>query len=299
MLALQASALATSPSSLKVISKTMKEFQQQQHITLIIVLWCVEDIFKYSYSILYTMYLEKLLYKNSRIKILTDKKELITTAYDELIKQRTLIEDYIKKDIYFLPALKPYKIRKDAPRIVKLMVEAGEIANVGPMAAVAGAIAEFITKKMLSKGAKVAVVENGGDIFAITNKEIVIGLFSGQNKIAEKLAFKLNKENTPLSICSSSSLLGHSLSFGKCDLATIFSKKGNVADAVATAVGNKIKKIEDIEPTLNWAIKLKDVEGVIIIKDHKIGMIGNIPRLLLSKDEKLREKVTKEDIYKF
>ncbi len=245
------------------------------------------------------MYFEEILYKNSRIKILIDKKELISKAYDELIKQRTLIEDYIKKDIYFLPALRPYTIKKDAPEIAKLMADAGKIANVGPMAAVAGTIAEYVARKMIKLGAKVAIAENGGDIFAITDRDVIIGLFSGQNKIAEKLAFKLNKNNTPLSICSSSSLLGHSLSFGKCDLATVFSKKGNVEDAVATAVGNKVKKIEDIGPTLNWAIKLKDVQGVIIVKAHKIGMIGNIPKLILSKDEKLRNKITKEDFYKF
>ena len=245
------------------------------------------------------MYAEEILYKNSRIKILTDRKPLIKKAFDELVKQRALIEDYIKKDPFFLSTLKPYKIKKQAPKIVKLMAEGAKIANVGPMAAVAGTIAEFIARKMIGLGAEVAVVENGGDIFAITDKEITIGLFSGQNKIAEKLAFRLDKNNTPLSICSSSSLLGHSISFGKCDLATVFSKKSYLADAVATAVGNKVKEIKDIEPTLNWAIKLKDVEGAIIIKGHKVGMIGNIPKLLLSKDKKLKNKITKDDFYEF
>lgn len=242
-------------------------------------------------------YLEEILYKDSRIKILTDKKPLINKAYDELVKQRTLIEQYIKKDPFFLATLKPHKLKSNAPEIVKLMAKGAEIANVGPMAAVAGTIAEFLARYLRKKGANIAVVENGGDIFAITNKPITIGLFSGQNKIAEKLAFKLNTKNTPLAICSSSSKLGHSVSFGKCDLATVFSKKSYIADAVATAVGNKIKSIKDINPTLNWAINLKHIEGVLIIKDSKVGIIGNIPKLLLSKDEKLRNKVTKDNIY--
>jgi len=245
------------------------------------------------------MHQEEILYKDSRIKILTDKKELVSKAYDELVKQRTLIENYIKKDPFFLATLKPHKLKSNAPEIVELMAEGAEIAGVGPMAAVAGTIAEFVCRKLVEKGAKIAVVENGGDIFAVAEEEIVIGLFSGQNKVAEKLAFKLNKKNTPLAICSSSSLLGHSISFGKCDLATVFSKKSYVADAVATAVGNKVKKIEDIDKTLNWAIRLKGVDGVIIIKDSKVGMIGKVPRLLLSKDEKLRQKVTKDPIYRF
>ncbi|MFH2028588.1 MAG: UPF0280 family protein [Nanoarchaeota archaeon] len=245
------------------------------------------------------LYDEEILYKNSRIKILTDKKSLIKSAFDELVKQRTLIENYIKEDLFFLSTLKPYKVKKQAPKIVKSMADGAIIAGVGPMAAVAGTIAEFICRKMVEKGAKVAIVENGGDIFAITDREIIIGLFSGQDKIAEKLAFKLNRSNTPISICSSSSKLGHSLSFGKCDLATVFSKKSHIADAVATAVGNQIKEITDIEPTLNWAIGLKGVVGVIVIKDGKVGMNGNIPKLILSKDEKLRQKVTKDEIYKF
>jgi len=245
------------------------------------------------------LYKEELLYKNSRVKILTDKKSLIKIAYDEIIKQRTLIEEYIKKDPFFLTTLKPYKVKANAPKIVKLMAEASKIAGVGPMAAVAGTIAEFAARKLRSKGAKVAVVENGGDIFAITSNEIIIGLFSGQNKIAEKLAFKLNAKNTPLAICSSSSLLGHSLSFGKCDLSTVFSKKSYIADAVATAAGNKVKSIKDIQPTLNWAIKLKDVQGIILLKDSKLGLNGNIPKLILAKDEKLRDKVTKDIIYEF
>ena len=244
------------------------------------------------------MYLEELIYKNSRIKVLTDKKPLIKEAFNELINQRNLIENYIKKDPFFLSTLKPHKVKKSAPKIVRLMALGSKTANVGPMASVAGAIAEFIAKKLIQKGAKTAIIENGGDIFAITNRDVIIGLFSGNNKIAEKLAFKLNKNNTPLAICSSSSLLGHSISFGKCDLATVFSKKSYIADAVATAAANRVTKIKDIQPTLNWAIKLKDVQGVIIIKDHKIGMIGDIPELLLSKDEKLRSKVTKDPIYK-
>ena len=242
------------------------------------------------------MYIEEILYKNSRIKILTDKKEIVSKAYDELVKQRTLIEDYIKKNKFFETSLEPLNI-KDAPNIVNLMDKGSKIANVGPMAAVAGTIAEFVCRKLIKEGAKIAIVENGGDIFAITDKSIKVGLFSGNNKLSGKLAFELNKENTPLAICSSSSLLGHSISFGKCDLTTVFSKKSHIADAVATAVGNKVKDEKDIQPALEWAINLKEVDGIIIIKNDKIGMIGNIPKLIKSEDKKIKDKVTKDSIY--
>ncbi|MBW2989246.1 UPF0280 family protein [Candidatus Woesearchaeota archaeon] len=244
------------------------------------------------------LYLEELIYKHSRIKILVDRKPLIKAAYDELIAQTSLIESYIKKDPLFLPSLKPYSIKKPAPEIVKLMAEGADIAGVGPMAAVAGTIAEFIAKKLIQKGAKTAVVENGGDIFAIADKKITIGLFSGNNKIAEKLAFTIDKNNTPLSICSSSSLLGHSISFGNCDLSTVFSRYSYIADAAATALGNRVKKEKDIQPALDWVISLKGVKGALLIKGKKIGMIGDIPRLYLSDDKSLKDKVTKEDFYR-
>ncbi len=235
-------------------------------------------------------------YKETHVKILTDNKKYIDIAIEELIKQRNLLEDYIKKDIFFLSALEPVAIKKNAPEIVKLMAEGGKIANVGPMAAVAGTIAEFMVNAMLKKGAAIALVENGGDIFAVAKQSVYIGIYAGYTKLKDKLAFVLNDENTPLSICSSSKL-GHSLSFGDCDLATVFSKKGNVADAVATAVGNKVKKDKDIKKTLEWAIKLKGVDGVLVVRNDKFGMIGNIPPLLSSKDKSLKDKVTKEEMY--
>jgi hypothetical protein len=245
------------------------------------------------------LYIEELLYKDTRIKVLTDKKSFVKTAFDEVVRQRSAIEDYISSDPLFLSALKPYKIRADAPKIVRLMSEGGKIAGVGPMAAVAGTISELTARKMIKEGAKVAIVENGGDIFAVSDREVTIGLFSGNNDIVEKLAFRLDESTTPLSVCSSSSLLGHSLSFGRCDLATVFSRKSHVADAAATAAANKVKNINDIEPVLNWLVSLRHVQGAIIIKDSKVGMIGDIPRLLLSKDKKLKDKVTKDTIYEF
>lgn len=243
-------------------------------------------------------YAEELLYKSSRIKVLTDKKNTVKKAYDELIKQRTLIEEFIDENKIFENSLKPLTAPDDAPGIVKLMAEAGKLADVGPMAAVAGVTAEFVARKMLEEGSKVAVADNGGDIFAITNIPIKVGIFSGDNKLSSKLAFELNKGNTPIAICSSSSLLGHSLSLGRCDLATVFSKKGNIADAVATAVGNKVKKEEDIQEALEWAVKLNGVDGVIVIKNNKIGMIGKIPPLIKSEDKKIKEKITKDNLYK-
>lgn len=241
--------------------------------------------------------IEEISYKNSRIKILTDKKELIKDAYDELVRQRGAIEEYIVRNRNFEISLEPIGVEKGCADIVKEMAAAGKIAHVGPMAAVAGAIAEAVCRKMISQGAKAAIVENGGDIFAITNEPIKVGLFAGKNKLTGKIAFKLDKNNTPISICSSSSFMGHSYSLGKCDLATVFSKKGAVADAAVTALANRIKSNEDIKAALKWVLSLKGVDGALAIKNDEVGMIGDIPNMIRTDDEKIKEKVTKDESY--
>lgn len=237
-------------------------------------------------------------YKETRVKMLSDKESLIEIAFDEIKKQRTVIEKYIGENPEFLNALKPIKVRDDAPEIVKKMAVAGKIAGTGPMAAVAGVLAEAGCRKLANLGAKIALVENGGDIFAIANKALEIGLFTGNNELSDKLALRITPKETPLAICSSSSYLGHSLSFGDCDLATVFSKNSAIADCAATQLGNKIRDEKDIEKALNWAMKLKDVKGAIAIKGDKIGIVGEIPELIRSKDKRLKEKITKEPFYR-
>jgi uncharacterized protein len=244
------------------------------------------------------MYTEEILFKESRIKIVTDRKDLIGKAYDELVRQREHIEEEIRKNKFFEITLEPLAVEMNASKIIREMASAAKIANVGPMAAVAGAIAECVCRKMIESGAEVAVVENGGDIFAIANHAIKVGLFVGKNKFSGKIAFQLDKKNTPISICSSSSLMGHSLSFGKCDLATVFSKNGAIADACATALCNRIKEESDIEPSLKWILGREGVLGAMAIKNDKIGMMGELPPIIGSEDEKISEKVTRDDSWK-
>ncbi len=87
--------------------------------------------------------------------------------------------------------------------------------------------------------------------------------------------------------------MGHSLSFGKCDIAVIFSKKASIADTLATAAANQVKTEKDIEKTLEWLKKKKYFEGAIIIKNNKIGLIGSIPKLTKNHDPNLETKITK------
>jgi ApbE superfamily uncharacterized protein (UPF0280 family) len=155
------------------------------------------------------------------------------------------------------------------------MCEAAQKASVGPMAAVAGAIAEMTGYELLKYSDEV-IVENGGDIFIKTGTARKIGIYAGNSPLSEKLALRILPEQTPAGVCTSSGTVGHSLSFGKADAVVIISRDTFLADAVATSTGNKVKTTDDIEYALNYASKIAGILGTVIIIGDKIGAWGDI-----------------------
>lgn len=207
--------------------------------------------------------------------LVSSGKELKEFALENLKNCRSQIENYIREDPGFKKTLKPYKIKSDAPLIIKKMNEAGEQCNVGPMASVAGAINQFLGESLLKLTDEV-ILENGGDIFIKTKKMRRVAIFSGNTKWKDKLILKIKPEQTPLGICTSSGKIGHSLSFGNADSVVVISPSAILADAVATAAGNMIKSPQDISPTINYCRKINKIIGVVIIKDERIGVWGDI-----------------------
>lgn len=161
------------------------------------------------------------------------------------------------------------------PKIVNEMIKAGQKVNVGPMASVAGAIAEYVGKDLM-KSSKEIIVENGGDIFMKISKPKTVGIYAGKSVFSEKLALEISPSDTPMGICTSSGTVGHSLSFGKADAVVILSKSTALADSCATATGNLIKTEKDIEKGVNFAKNISGITGVLIIKNDKISLWGNI-----------------------
>ncbi|MDY7019594.1 MAG: UPF0280 family protein, partial [Chloroflexota bacterium] len=132
-------------------------------------------------------------------------------ALKSLQKYRTSLEKYIEHHPLFLTTLEPYQAEADTPIIVKEMSQASQIAGVGPMSAVAGAIAEAVGKDLLSYTPEI-IVENGGDIFLKVTKKRVMGIYAGRSPLSGKIALEINPGATPLGICTSSGTIGHSLS---------------------------------------------------------------------------------------
>ena len=203
------------------------------------------------------------------------KKDLTRKAFKSLSKYREKLEKYIERNPIFGSSIEPLSIEENAPFIVKEMAEAASKAGVGPMAAVAGAIAEFVGKDLLDYSPEV-IVENGGDIFIKSSKIRRIGIYAGYSSFTKKIVIEISPERTPLGVCTSSGIVGHSLSLGKADAAVVISPSTILADASATAIGNLIKDESDIPQGIEFAKKTKVIKGVLIIKDSKMGIWGDI-----------------------
>jgi hypothetical protein len=203
------------------------------------------------------------------------RRNLRKKALDVVLKQRGLLEGYIARHPGFLTALEPFPVASDAPLIVREMANASAKVGVGPMAAVAGALAEFVGRELLQYSSEV-IVENGGDIFLKHEKPRLIGVFAGDSPYSGKLALKIEPEETPLGVCTSSGTVGHSLSFGKADAAIILSPSAALADAAATAVGNLVQTADDMQKAIESVSEVEGLTGIAVIVGDKMAVWGKI-----------------------
>ncbi|MBN1643982.1 MAG: UPF0280 family protein [Dehalococcoidales bacterium] len=202
-------------------------------------------------------------------------RDLKKRALEIVQKQRDLLENYVAHHPGFLTALEPFTVGNDAPAIAKAMEEAGEKVGVGPMAAVAGAFAEFVGKELLKLSPEV-IVENGGDIFMKTLKTRLVGVSAGDSPYSGKIALKIDPADMPLGVCTSSGTVGHSISFGKADAAIVLAPSASLADAAATAVGNIVKTEADIPQAIDFARSVGGLVGVAVIMRDKMGVWGKV-----------------------
>lgn len=220
-------------------------------------------------------------WKEANLRICSERSDLII---DEVKRLRHVLEEYIERHAEFKTSLVPVQLLPDAPEIAIRMERAAEPCGVGPMAAVAGAVAQMCVEAAMTAGASEAIVENGGDIFINSPDTVFVGLYAGSHPLSGKLALRITRDLMPLSVCSSSSRFGHSLSFGDCDLATIVAADGALADAAATLAGNSVRTAQDVQPTLEKIAAIQGVRGVLIIKDDKVGVAGDLPPLIRCED---------------
>jgi ApbE superfamily uncharacterized protein (UPF0280 family) len=197
----------------------------------------------------------------------------------EIVRQRALLETYLRRHPLFGTSYSPVEPLGDAPDVAVRMARAASAAGVGPMAAVAGTMAQLAAEAGLAAGAEEAIVDNGGDIYLATSASVSIGLHTGTARVGDRLAFVLQPHQTPVAVCSSSGTMGHSDSLGTCDLATIVAADAAVADAAATATANLVRQAGDVDAALQHAAAIEGIRGVLIVKDDRVGLAGNLPEL--------------------
>jgi uncharacterized protein len=207
--------------------------------------------------------------------------DVTTTTTNLILQYRAQLENYILKNSSFSASLDPLAVDMLAPPMVRGMMEAGLQAGVGPMAAVAGAVAEYVGLGLLKQGCREVMVENGGDVFLSRAQDCSVAIFAGESPLSYKVGIRLLvKDSMPVGVCTSSGTVGHSLSFGDADSVTVVADSTLVADAAATRLGNEVGHggggKDGIQNALGKAREIEGIRGVVVICGELIGAYGDV-----------------------
>lgn len=201
--------------------------------------------------------------------------DLDSKVREQVLSLRRELEDYIKWDPQFVKTMTPYSPLPTAPEIAREMARAAGKAGVGPMAAVAGAFSAYIGRYLALRAANV-IVENGGDIYLRSSKQRLIGVFAARSPFTNRIALKIKHHQSPLGICTSSGTVGHSASMGKADAVVVLAPSVPLADAVATAAGNRVAGEKDLQQAVEFAVGVPGVAGALAIMGDKLAAAGDI-----------------------
>lgn len=196
-------------------------------------------------------------------------------ALDTVKELRGALEAYIAKHPDFAASFVPVMPAKGAPDVVRRMCAAAKAANVGPMAAVAGAFAAHVGRALLARSRQV-IVENGGDVFLKTDEPRIVAIYAGKSAASMKLGLVADSREAPLSVCTSAGTVGPSISFGRADAAVVVSRDACLADACATRLGNEIQTAADMGPALERIVAIRGVMGAVAVADGSCGAAGDI-----------------------
>ena len=202
-------------------------------------------------------------------------RRLVDQTREKVLELRGQIEGYIRRYPDFAGTLAPWQNDGPAPAIVRNMIRAGQAAGVGPMAAVAGAVAGSVGRHLLTYSRRV-VVENGGDIFLKTEGPATAGLFAGNSPLSMKMGIRLESTGDGIGLCTSSGTVGHSLSLGSADAVCVIAVSCALADAAATSIGNRIRSARDIKPAISFGQSIEGVLGIVVVVGGEIGAWGRV-----------------------
>ena len=196
-------------------------------------------------------------------------------AYTMLVELRRSMDTYLLIDPAYRNALVPYDAGVEAPDILKDMSIVSRKTGIGPMSAVAGAVAERVADYIKGRfSVKEVIVENGGDIYASVNDDMDISVFAGQSPLSERVGLHIPASCFPLGICTSSGTVGPSLSLGRADAVMIVCRDVLLADSYATAMANRIRTVGDLQPVMDRIVNIPDILGALAVKDDRMSVCG-------------------------
>ena len=231
------------------------------------------------------MHFEEIDIDQTHIRLKSDLDNVNLKQY--IFKIRQDLKRYITRNPDFLLSIEPLKDNSEnLSEIVLKMYESSTKADVGPMACVAGTISEMSLDYLINNGSTYSIVENGGDIALINDREVLCGIYSNNEILGNNIAFKIKSRKKALGICTSSGKIGHSISFGSSESVTVISKSPSLADGLATRIANEVngKNSEDkVSNALECGENYKEFfDGVLIISDENVGTIGKLPKIVES-----------------
>lgn len=204
------------------------------------------------------------------------KKDIKEEVSSWIMESRMAIEDFAKRHPGFFEAETPLNLNCVAQETVMNMLSASSKTGTGPMAAVAGAIAEYCGKRCLSLCGGEAIVENGGDIFIKVDSSVVLSVWAGGSPLTGKIGIKIDRVYQAFGACTSSGTVGHSKSYGCADAVTVIAPSTALADAAATAAGNLVKSYNDIDKAIEFLRDIEEIFGAVVIKGNRLGAWGDI-----------------------
>ena len=205
----------------------------------------------------------------------------LDTVRSAVFRARETLESKIAEDPFFGTTYDPYPVSESDDPLIKRMCQASELAGVGPMAGVAGAVAEFAVAAAKADGCRHIIVENGGDISLVTDRTVRIGVFAGEPGF-DDLALEISPSDSVRGICSSSGKIGPSVSLGNSGICTVFSSDTVLADCCATAFGNMIREgtQKEMADASERIVSIEGVDGCLCVCNGRMAMCGDVPELV-------------------
>ena len=79
-----------------------------------------------------------------------------------------------------------------------------------------------------------------------------------------------------MGICTSAGTYGHSYSAGRADAAVVLAANTCLADAVATAMGNRVRDPNDAEAAVDFALRITGILGAVVVIGDTLAVRGDV-----------------------